>query len=269
MGSTNWQREDSETMLRPVTSETVSKGWLEEPGIAETLACGAAILFFVATLAFDFVYDDVPQILKNPAIQSWHYLPQYFASHVWSSIYPNSLGNYYRPLFLIWLRLNYAIFGTSPSGWHATSVAVHVVSTWLVFRVVLKLAKDRVTSFIAALLFALHPAHVESVAWISGVVDALMCVFLLSAFWMFIEWRETHSIAHRSASIGFFAIALLTKETAIVFPAMILLYLVIEPGANGHSNMKEEAPFLCVVGLYAAVRGFALHGFSHPTAKVS
>ena len=190
MCSTNRQRGDSETLARAVTSEAVSKGWLEEPGIAETLVCAAAILCFVATLAFGFVYDDVPQILKNPAIQSWHYLPQYFAAHVWSSIYPNSLGNYYRPVFLIWLRLNYAMFGTSPSGWHATSVAVHVLSTWLVFCVVLKLAKNRVTSFVAALLFALHPVHVESVAWISGVVDPLMSVFLLSAFWMFIEWRE-------------------------------------------------------------------------------
>jgi hypothetical protein len=99
------------------------------PTIAQSLACLAAALVYVATLSFGFVYDDVPQILKNPAIQSWKFVPQYFTSHVWAAIYPNTPGNYYRPLFLLWLRLNYALFGTDAAGWHLTSIACHVLAT--------------------------------------------------------------------------------------------------------------------------------------------
>src|SRR5271167_576993 len=104
------------------------------PGFMEIIACAVTAIAYLRTLAFGFVYDDIPQILKNPAIQNWHYASQYFTSHVWAAIYPNSVGNYYRPLFLLWLRMNYALFGAAPAGWHAVSVLCHLVATYLVFR---------------------------------------------------------------------------------------------------------------------------------------
>jgi hypothetical protein len=70
---------------------------------------------------------------------------------------------------MLWLRLNYVLFGLAPAGWHVTTVFDHVMATYLVFRVAQEVSGERLVAFSAALLFAVHPAHIENVAWISGV----------------------------------------------------------------------------------------------------
>src|SRR5258708_36123615 len=66
----------------------------------------------LSTVRFGFVYDDYPQILFNPFIRAWSYVPQYFVNSVWKHMDPLGAGNYYRPLFLLWMRVNYAAFGS-------------------------------------------------------------------------------------------------------------------------------------------------------------
>jgi protein O-mannosyl-transferase len=248
------------------------------PVTMEILACGITALAYLGTLAFGFVYDDVPQILKNPAIQDWHYLPQYYSSHVWAAIYPNSAGNYYRPLFLLWLRLNYALFGADPAGWHATSVLCHIVATCLVFRVAQQLTRDRITGFAAALLFGLHPAHIENVAWISGVTDPLMACFVLGSCAAFLSFRGSRKVSQLSVSLGWFALALLSKETAVILPLLIFaLSLMDSQSQNPRSNdasppamaLREAAPYVLLTLIYAGIRYRALRGFAHPTISLS
>lgn len=123
---------------------------------------------YLGTLRFDFVYDDNGQIRDNPFIKSWHYLPQYFVSSAWKHLLPLAGGTYYRPLFLTWLRLNYALFSLHPFGWHATSVMLHLLVTWLVYSIVCKLTRRPNLACLTALIFGLHPVHHEVVAWISG-----------------------------------------------------------------------------------------------------
>ena len=247
----------------------------------EIIACALTTLVYVATLSFGFVYDDVPQILKNPAIHEWRFVPQYFTSHVWAAIYPNTSGNYYRPLFLLWLRLNYALFGTNAAGWHLTSVACHVVATWLVFRIAQKLSGDRLTAFVAALIFGVHPAHVENVAWISGVTDPLMACFALGSFCAFLSFRssrkESRETAYAAVSLGLFALALLSKETAVVLPVLIFSFALIfdqddrrraSAGLRFAAAIRASVPYLLLVLIYAAMRSHALRGWSHPTIPI-
>ncbi len=248
------------------------------PGTMETLACALTALAYLGTLAFGFVYDDAPQILKNPAIEHWRYVPQYFTSHVWAAIYPNSSGNYYRPLFLLWLRLNYALFGASPAGWHATSVLCHVVATYLVFRLVEQLTAERFIAFASALLFGLHPAHVENVAWISGVTDPLMACFVLGSCLAFLRFRFSRKALTLALSLGLFALALLSKETAIVLPLLIFaLALRNHPNDSDDSGipqkinvaLKAAVPFLLLSLIYLGVRYYALGGLAHSTISIS
>ncbi len=278
----------------------------------EVLVCSITALVYVATLSFGFVYDDVPQILNNPAIHSWRFVPQYFTSHVWAAIYPNTTGNYYRPLFLLWLKLNYALFGTKAAGWHMTNIACHVLATWLVFRVAQQLSGDRLTAFLTALIFGLHPAHVENVAWISGVSDPLMACFLLGSFSAFLSSRTSRAVpeaerhepratsqeqsygekggfgllaargsrpapAFKAMSLALFALALLSKETAIVLPLLIFAFVLIferdhEPRAKLARRLtvalQQSAPYLLLVLLYALARYGALGGWSHPTIPI-
>jgi protein O-mannosyl-transferase len=279
-------------------TDSSTQSWIERAGVAETIACAIAALVYLATLSFGFVYDDVPQILKNPAVHEWRFVPQYFTSHVWAAIYPNTSGNYYRPLFLLWLRVNYALFGPSAAGWHLTSLACHVLATWLVFRIVRQVAGDRAVAFVAALIFGLHPAHIENVAWISGVTDPLMACFVLGSFSAFLGFRRSGGIGRAALSLVLFALGLLSKETAIVLPALILAYLVIV-GWDGELGSEAEnrrdtpstaggTPTLRSIGVgalglgtlgllsglvavvlgYLAVRFYALRGWSHSTITI-
>ena len=85
--------------------------------------CILTFFAYVGTLRFQFVHDDRGQIVGNPAVHSWHAVPGYFTSHVWAAVAPTFLGNDYRPFFLLWLRINDAIFGNRVAGWHFTTVA--------------------------------------------------------------------------------------------------------------------------------------------------
>jgi hypothetical protein len=87
--------------------------------------------------------------------------------------------------------LNYAIFGTSAWGWHLVNVLIHTGVTLLVWLVVQELTHRKGLSVIAAALFAVHPAHSESVAWISGITDPLMALFLLPSFYCYLRFKNS------------------------------------------------------------------------------
>lgn len=244
----------------------------------EAVACGITALAYLGTLAFGFVYDDVLQIFQSPALREWRYLPRYFTSHVLAALYPGAGGNYYRPLLMLWLRLNYVLFGPEPAGWHATTVLCHVLATYLVFRVVQQISSDRMAAFSAALLFGVHPAHIESVAWISGVSDPLMSCFLLGSMSAFFDWRKSAKISPAVYSLALFGFALLSKETAVVLPILIFVSVLVDQQSSDAPKadmrrvwraIRESARYLVVVVLYLTVRFWALHGFSHPAISLS
>ena len=244
----------------------------------EALACAVAALVYSGTLGFGFVYDDVLQIFKSPALREWRYLPQYFTSHVLAALYPGAGGNYYRPLLLLWLRLNFVLFGPQPAGWHAATVLCHVLATCLVFRVARQLAGDRMIAFSAATLFAVHPVHIESVAWISGVSDPLMSCFFLGSLSAFFDWRKSAKLGPAVYSLILFGCALLSKETAVVLPGIIFVAMLVD-GKSAEAGetatrkvwlaMRESARYVLVAIVYLAVRFRALHGFSHPAISLS
>ena len=223
-----------------------------------------AFISFVQTLAFRFVYDDRQQILENAAITSWSQVPHYFTSHVWAGIQASS--DYYRPLFLLWLRVNHAIFGLAPWGWHLTSVLCHVVVAWLVFAVLARLSGSRGVGFVGGLLFAIHPVHIENVAWISGITDPLMSAFLLAGYLAFLRSMETGASRWWvPGSCALFGLALLTKETAAAFPFVVLVYALVFTASGKWTRRagaaaKRTLPFFVVLGTYLLARASVLHG---------
>jgi tetratricopeptide (TPR) repeat protein len=248
--------------------------WIARRGFAETLACAMAFLAYVPTLGFQFVYDDKPQILQNPAIHAWRYWPHYFTSHAWAELYPNVSGNYYRPLFLLWFRLNHALFGLAPKGWHLTTVLCHVAATYLVFALVRRLAASRWIAFSAATLFALHPVHMESVAWVSGVTDPLMAIFLIGSFLAYLRFHEGDHWAWMGLALALFALGLLVKETAVALGPLVFVYAWLY--AKGRAEMsrfalalKQSWGFISLTILYIPLRAMILRGLSHSVTSLS
>src|SRR5215471_13161316 len=145
------------------------------------LICLAGTIAYLAVPSFQFVHDDRFIILENPSLLHMSSIPQYFLHHLWSNK-PDMPPTYYRPLFSTWLNLNYALFGPHAAGWHIAALCVHLLASVLTYRLVSTIFGDRATGLLAGLLFAVHPAHVESVAWVSGITDPLTAVFVITAF---------------------------------------------------------------------------------------
>ncbi len=237
-----------------------------------TLVLAATFLTYVGTLQFEFVYDDLGQIVANPAIQSWKYFPLYFHANVWMQQF--AIGNYYRPVFLSWLLLNHSVFGLHAALWHLTTLLLHIGVTALVFMLALRLTGDRKVALITALLFGLHPVHLEGVAWVSGVTEPLLALFLIPSFLAYLNYRERRRTLWFVISLVLYALSLLAKETAIVLPGLIFAHewLFGTKGRQWSARLRAAilwaCPFAIVASVYLLARAHALHGVAHSTVNL-
>ncbi|MGZ4831735.1 MAG: tetratricopeptide repeat protein [Terriglobales bacterium] len=224
--------------------------------LAPALISGVVCLVYLGTVGFQFVYDDPFQIVDNPWL-SWHYIPQYFTKHVWA--FAGISGVYWRPLFLLWLLFQHALFGTSPAGFHAFTVLLHALATVLVYGLALRLTRDRATAIIAALIFGVHPALIESVAWVSGCTDPLLACWLIAAFLAFLNWREYHSGPWLLASLGAYALALMSKEPAVMLLPLVFVFTFLVAATDSgripraRSAVMAVLPYLPLTLIYGLI----------------
>ncbi len=200
----------------------------------------ACLVVYANSLGGDFVFDDTAQIVTNTSLHSWQNLIDAFTTDVWAFERGKDTGNipppYYRPIFTIYLTVGYQLFGLWQQGWHLLNLAIHAGATVLTYRLFLNLSDDnKRLSFIAALLFALIPVHVESISWISGIPDPLAALFYIPAMIFYIRWRKENDKKYLIYAVGFFFLALLCKETPIVLPLVLFFWEIL-------LNRKAETP---------------------------
>ena len=116
--------------------------------------------------------------------------------------------------------------GFNPAAYHLVQLVLYALSIWIVYRLGRKLLQNELAAFAGALLWTLHPLHVEVVAWVSSISDVGCTLFCLLGFWMFLR-AEEHSPAsfrwHVAAAAVYFP-ALFFKEMAFSFPLLLLAY---------------------------------------------
>jgi protein O-mannosyl-transferase len=239
----------------------------------------ATLATYIGTLWYEFVYDDDGQIVANSYIQYWRHVPRYFISQVWAQLFPRAGGNYYRPLFLLWLRLNDAWFGLRPEGWHATAILLHLIATLLVYLVARKLTTKISVAAFTALVFGMHPIHAEVVAWVSGATESLCAVFVLAGFLAYLKSRDNNRAIWMTISCVLYAFAAFSKETGIVLPVLVFGHCWIyaedaagkTPGAARRflMSLRQVLVYAPVAVFYLAVRILVLHGFGHPLLQLS
>jgi tetratricopeptide (TPR) repeat protein len=236
--------------------------------IGMLLVLGATYFLYAPVTAFSFVYDDIFQIVQNPRIDSWSLLPAYFTQHFWAHV-PGTPANLYRPLVLVWFLINNSIFFHEPFGWHLTTLLVHLLVTGMVFVLARMLLNNLTAAIAVAALFAVHPIHVESVAWISAVTEPLCAAWFLAAFTFYLNYREGKAPrAWLLASLGCYAASLLTKETAVAFPILLAAYEAFHRTLLGKSA-RRIWPYFLVLGTYLGLRSQILHGLGHRVSTVS
>ena len=188
------------------------------------LAILLVVLTFIAyspALRAGFIWDDDTHVTQNSAIRSLHGLRQ-----IWFE--PQSSQQYY-PLQLTVFWVEYHLWGLQPFGYHFVNVLLHALNAFLLWRVLQQLEVRG--AFLAAMIFAVHPVGVESVAWITELKNVLSCTFYLLAMLAYFRFRPlvadaaSDSCTWRSylQTVGLFLCAMFSKTVACSFPAVILL----------------------------------------------
>ncbi|HYB90585.1 MAG TPA: tetratricopeptide repeat protein [Candidatus Binataceae bacterium] len=238
-------------------------------------ALGATFIAYLRCLGNGFVYDDHEMIIINPMIGQWSFLWRSFAHDVWwfrpNGEFPKS--SYYRPLEDVWLALNYHAFGLNPAPWHLTSVLLQLVVVVAVYRIAVALTADVTAGLLAAVLFGLFPAHADSIVWPSANVLAFAAAFELGALYYFI----TRASGSRRLffSMLLFGGALLSHESAVLFPVLVAAYTFILDGgeepvvrAAAPSRMaralKVTAPYFAEAIAYLGLRLWVLGFITRP-----
>ena len=188
-----------------------------------------AILPYAGILRNDFVYvyDDKAQIIDNPYVHSFGHLREALTTAVWSFADARGVTSYYRPVMTIGFLLCYQVFGPLAFGFHLASLLLHAAVVTTLFLFAQRLFRDRSAAFGAAALFAIHPIHIESVAWISAVTDLEVTFFYVLTFWCFLQVGEQHGGWRLYAQVGMvvsFLLALLSKEQALTLAILAVIY---------------------------------------------
>jgi protein O-mannosyl-transferase len=223
------------------------------------LAGKIALIFIAVTLSYwpalraRFVWDDEPLVTANLLLRSLSGLGE-----IWSG---SRTADYF-PVTNTVFWIEYHLFGGNALGYHAVNILFQVANALLVWRVLLRLAIPG--AFLAGLIFAIHPVHAESVAWISELKNMLsMFFFLISALCFFeIEDRRAFSgSAAYAASLVAFLLALLSKTQIVFLPIVLLLCAWWRNSNRGFSRensqlrreMARTVPFFLIAIVFGLI----------------
>ena len=174
------------------------------------------IAIYANSFQNDFVWDDEYLITNNTHVQSpsMDNALQFFKDNLGK--HGQDENNFYRPLQELSYMINYAVWGLNPPGFHLTNLVLHLLAAFLLFLVIVELSGNRIAALAASSIYLVHPLNIEAVAYIAGRADCLMGVFFLAAFYLYM--KENNIIL----SSLFFILALLSKEIAIMLPAILI-----------------------------------------------
>jgi hypothetical protein len=159
-----------------------------------------------------FIWDD-PEHVTRPQLQTWPGLWR-----IWSSL---TATTQYYPLLHSAFWAEHKLWGDSPLGYHLLNILLHATAALMGAAVLRRLAVPG--AYLAAAIFALHPVHVESVAWITEQKNTLSAVFYLGALLTYLRFDRTRTARWYLASLGLFLLALLSKTVTGTLPGAVLV----------------------------------------------
>ena len=224
---------------------------------AVLLLGGLAALAYAPALRGGFVFDDDNLLTKNPLIQA----PDGLA-RMWFTSEPVD----YWPVTLSSFWLEWRLWGADPTGYHVDNLALHIADALLVWLILRRLRVPG--AYWAALLFAVHPVNVQSVAWIAQRKNTLSLLFFLLSIRGFLRTKwggaERGSASAYALSLGAFLFAMLSKGSVAILP-LVLLGLVAWRRRLAAADFVKAAPYLAIAVVLTLVNiQFQNHGVTGP-----
>ena len=226
--------------------------------------CTLAFAVYSRSLLCGFVRDDSAQIIHNPQIQSWEYLPQLLGSHRWSQWGPDRNLHFYRPLFSVWMLLVQTVGGLSPWFWHLSSILLHVAATYLVLWLCQRLTASEAGAAAAATVFAVHPIHVDAVTWLSASNELLFTLFALGSILMLLESNKTGDPPRLWTSAALYCAGVFCKETGMgILPILVVIAWVrLKSRVEGGQVRRlwvAGSPYVGATAIYLLARWSVMH----------
>ena len=217
--------------------------------------CIAAFSIYASTLSFSFVSDD-SWIFGVPSLHSWGYFFQLFAHNL------PGFPQYYRPLYAVWTLLVYPLAGPNPFLWHLSKLILHVTATYLVFRVCREFLESSFAASCSAVLFAIHPINIESVAWVLQSDSILYAIFFMCSLLSFLLNLRKPRPLLRWSSIAASSAALLVKESVIALAVLFCCVAYVKAPGKIQARLKQAvwagAPYVAIDLIYLLVRMLVL-----------
>ena len=225
------------------------------------LALGLLVVvsYFPAFFA-GFVWDD--EIITESVVQNWSGL-----WHIYFSPTEIEREGHYWPLVYTTFWLEHKLWGYAPAGYHIVNVLLHLANTLLLWRLIERLTVPG--AWILAAVFAVHPLHVESVAWVIERKDVLSGLFYLTAFSTYVRFAaENRSTRRRRtylSALALFALGLLCKSIVVTLPAALVIYHWWQDDRITGADLLRLAPFFAL-GLIAVVADTLFYQSREPLA---
>jgi len=232
---------------------SVDKDKLSE-AVRTDVFCAAGVVLtnlagFWRTLSDPFLSDDFYLVKLASSTRGYS-----------APLFKNGGGTeFFRPVGGLALAATAWLGGTDAFFWHIASLLLHLANSVLVFLLISRLFSNRPAALVASLLFAIHGTRPEAVTWISGRFDLISTLFVLSGLLLFIAHLRTGSTTYQVGSLLAMALAILSKESAYVFPALLMLILAVIPGTS-RTDAKQTLPFWALAVVLFAIRWWALGG---------
>jgi tetratricopeptide (TPR) repeat protein len=221
-------------MANSSSTTVAAPGW--RIALQAAVIAAAVFVIYGHVLQGDWLWDDEEDIIGNPITKS--------ATGLWSIWFePGSQLDYY-PIKASVQWAQWQLWGADTFGYHLTNVLLHIVGALLVWRLLAKLGLKY--GWLGGLLFAVHPANVESVAWITELKNTLSLPPFLLAMIFWIDYDERRRTRDYLLAATCFLVAMLCKTTMIMFPVVILLYAWWKRGRIGWRDLVTSAPFFAI-----------------------
>jgi tetratricopeptide (TPR) repeat protein len=225
-------------------------GMLPLAGVPYALLSLAVLLAYANVFYNEFLLDDLLLITNNKFLTSWHYIGTLFVTQLFQE--SGTKTPFYRPLQNLFYMFIYRTAGLAVVAFHLLNITLHAINACLLYTLGTRLGFQRIAVLLAALLWALHPVQTEAVTYMSGTADPLCLAFLLAGILVLVPNFSRRRIL---TACLLFALALLSKEVAVVFPllAMGLLFYRSENRWSPKTYLKTW-PFWLMAALYFLAR---------------
>ena len=238
----------------------------EHPLLAWALLALITFLVYAGTLSNGFVYDDEHQIIQNPFILNPHLWWRIFSGSVWSFLGVAVQTNFYRPLQFFTYWVLYRLAGPNPAAFHLFQIFLYIATVWLVYQVGRELLQHNLAALLGAAIWAVHPLHVEAIAWIASMPETGFGFFYLLAFAGFLRAEkapEHRGVGHLLAALAFLP-AMFFKEMALSLPLLLLAYwALLAPKESWKTRLVRWTPYLGTMLGYLIVRRAVLGHISY------